>query len=601
MESAKTVIERPATDHDIGKENMIGKAIRNGSDILCPVPTTSPVAIAEQSEVRAYKLGKRKFSYNQVELVFKETGGRAVTNMRILDVVETPLGLEVDEVLRESCVKFNVRFINSNQMVIYVYLVYSIPYGKPLNRRNALCRTDGESPLYHWVPVTRDQCSKGCEGPLIRGIQRFGKMPKRSGSGGDSWKDGRHLYVAVDEASTHVSRRYAAAGFRFLLAAYDSNNQLLGTSVSSSFRVFCNNDAPLGPPCLQLHCHVTGGIGGGTSESIGSGPVRGGPYHTSVVCRPPLQEIAQVTSPQRLHLDDTAEYAAKHNTTASQASRPPFDFDLNVKILSDGESEDGDGNVLSQTTATTDITIVETSDARKTSASDRSSLSDLCERLLHECMARQTTVSLKNLARALGARSRRILEILDVLETIRMVRNQGKEKYLWLGSTQVSAALLELKDDFQKCGNLTLSLRTPGTGEGSEDARKPLIQTLSKQFLQLFLKHENLSHFSWEQMLENIIDDHGCKTDPEFRSGKTRWLKDVACIFDSVQLVKKVTTTEMSQVYKWLGSQGVVEHLVKLAASTGLKKTDRRGATTRRRRSRSRSPDKVDKKRCEGI
>lgn len=35
-----------------GKENMIGKAIFKGTELLCPVSTSSPLAIAEQPELR---------------------------------------------------------------------------------------------------------------------------------------------------------------------------------------------------------------------------------------------------------------------------------------------------------------------------------------------------------------------------------------------------------------------------------------------------------------------------------------------------------------------------------------------------------------------
>lgn len=87
-------------------------------------------------------------------------------------------------------------------------------------------------------------------------------MPRRGAGaaegGEDSWKEPRHLYIAIDEASTHVCPRDETSKFRLLLAAYDDRQQLMGTTVSSSIRVLANNDAPLGAASFKLHCHIKG-------------------------------------------------------------------------------------------------------------------------------------------------------------------------------------------------------------------------------------------------------------------------------------------------------------------------------------------------------
>lgn len=202
---------------------------------------------------RAYKLGKQKCSYNQVELVIKDVGGGKINELKVSEAIETCVGSEVDELLRESCLKFNVRFINNNRMHLYIYVVYATPHGTS--------RTDNQSVNYQWIPVTRAKCRKSCKGPVIRGLQRFGRMPRRNASGldgEDSWKEPRHLYIAIDEASTHVCPRHETSKFRLLVAAYDDKNQLLGSTVSSSIRVLANNDAPLGAASFKLHCHIKG-------------------------------------------------------------------------------------------------------------------------------------------------------------------------------------------------------------------------------------------------------------------------------------------------------------------------------------------------------
>ena len=202
---------------------------------------------------RAYKLGKQKCSYNQVELVIKDMSGGNVSDLIVSEAIEASLGPEVDEQLRGSCLKFNVRFVDNSRMQLYIYVVYARPYGTT--------RSDKDTLLYHWMPVTRSKCRKGCIGSVIRGLQRFGKMPRRGAAaldGEDCWKEPRHLYIAIDEASTHVCARHETSNFRLLVAAYDDKDRLIGTTVSSSIRVLANNDAPLGAASFKLHCHLRG-------------------------------------------------------------------------------------------------------------------------------------------------------------------------------------------------------------------------------------------------------------------------------------------------------------------------------------------------------
>lgn len=236
-----------------GKENSTGRNSLRTSEILCPESTSTAVAIVEQPELRAYKLGKQKCSYNQVELVIKDISGGKMSELRVSEAIETIVGTEVEEQLRESCLKFHVRFVNNTRIQLYIYVVYSSPYGTT--------RPDKHTVLYHWMPVTRSKCRKGCTGSVIRGLQRFGRMPRRGAAavdGEDTWKEPRHLYIAIDEASTHVCPRHEISKFRLLVAAYDDRHQLLGTTVSSSIRVLANNDAPLGAASFKLHCHLKG-------------------------------------------------------------------------------------------------------------------------------------------------------------------------------------------------------------------------------------------------------------------------------------------------------------------------------------------------------
>lgn len=194
-----------------------------------------------------------------MELVIQDLSGGKVTELRVSEAIETVVGSEVEEQLRESCLKFHVRFVNNFRIQLYIYVVYAIPYGTT--------RPDKNTILYHWMPVTRSKCRKGCTGSVIRGLQRFGRMPRRGAAavdGEDTWKEPRHLYIAIDEASTHVCPRHETSKFRLLVAAYDDKHQLLGTTVSSSIRVLANNDAPLGAASFKLHCNLKGRADGWT-------------------------------------------------------------------------------------------------------------------------------------------------------------------------------------------------------------------------------------------------------------------------------------------------------------------------------------------------
>ncbi|MCO5609878.1 hypothetical protein L7F22_064111 [Adiantum nelumboides] len=194
----------------IAKENsastpMTGKAFFISSQVLCPVSTCSAFALCEQSEIRgwsglrwlagdprdlehiqtachgrfctigaavivstscatsqrqankgtwrtlfgrAYKLGKQKCSYNQVELVVKDMHG-SDSELQVSEAIETAIGAEIDDLLKESCLKFNVRFVNNDGMHLYIYVVYASPY----------CSTSRggskQTTRYYWVPVTR--------------------------------------------------------------------------------------------------------------------------------------------------------------------------------------------------------------------------------------------------------------------------------------------------------------------------------------------------------------------------------------------------------------------------------------------------------------
>lgn len=195
-----------------------------------------------------------------MELLIKDVvnGENYPAELKVSEAIETCVGDDVEEHLRESCLKFNVRFSNNMRMHLYIYVVYANP--------QLTVRSPSKAIEYYWMPVTRSKCKKSCAGPVIRGVQRFGRMPRRGlrsgsnqgGSSEDSWKDPKHLYIAIDEASTHVGISPQNSTFRLLLAAYNHKNELLGSTISSRIRVLANNDAPNGAASFKIHLNIRG-------------------------------------------------------------------------------------------------------------------------------------------------------------------------------------------------------------------------------------------------------------------------------------------------------------------------------------------------------
>ena len=70
---------------------------------------------------------------------------------------------------QESGVAYSVRLNNGERVRVVVYVVSDDPKavvvpGAPIEQR------------YQWNSITRSQCKKGCSGPILRAIQRFGRQ-----------------------------------------------------------------------------------------------------------------------------------------------------------------------------------------------------------------------------------------------------------------------------------------------------------------------------------------------------------------------------------------------------------------------------------------
>ena len=154
---------------------------------------------------------------------------------------------------------YELRLDNKSKILLDVYVVYSSPASSK--------KTGDGKEEFSWKLVSRKYCKRGCKGPILRAIQRFGKLgrrcseiwsshynrPQQHSSLQESSKDHRFLFISIDEACTHVSLGDKKTRFRLLFSVEDAETgKKIGSAVSAPIRVLANNDAPNGAAFIQM-------------------------------------------------------------------------------------------------------------------------------------------------------------------------------------------------------------------------------------------------------------------------------------------------------------------------------------------------------------
>ena len=80
---------------------------------------------AEEPEYECYKLGKRKRSYNQVELTFSSANGTHSVAVADAKLVPGPEPAPSDE--SDGTLLYDVRLVNGAMLRCSIYLVYAEP------------------------------------------------------------------------------------------------------------------------------------------------------------------------------------------------------------------------------------------------------------------------------------------------------------------------------------------------------------------------------------------------------------------------------------------------------------------------------------------
>ncbi|DBA88310.1 TPA: hypothetical protein ACH3X1_016529 [Trebouxia sp. C0004] len=215
----------------------------------CPVPS------------KAYKLGKGRWSYNQCELILQQQAvvqDASLTEVRVIEALHIN-----SRVMPPACghqVPFQLRLSNGYMISVTVSLVYEEAH---LVHEISEGKVGDKQTCFLWTPVTRDECSKGCSGPTLKTLQRFGTFGRRSngphptslslGTAGRKAKQAKYMYLSIDEAATHVGNKR----FRLVAMVYEQNGQdLIGTTCSQPIRVMANNDVPIGAAHIRLSCSI---------------------------------------------------------------------------------------------------------------------------------------------------------------------------------------------------------------------------------------------------------------------------------------------------------------------------------------------------------
>ncbi|KAI5066122.1 hypothetical protein GOP47_0018746 [Adiantum capillus-veneris] len=185
---------------------------------------------------------------------------------------------------------------------------------------------------------------------------------------------------------------------------------------------------------------------------------------------------------------------------------------------------------------------------------DNSSLDNLCQRVFDACSCKQQgVIALREIATMLGASRHLLMDIFSVLSIVRVVEEQGKEKYLWLGSNRIEDALQELLVN-QKQSNVSIPMNSK---DGlSANCKIPSITELGKRFCLLFLLNK-YADIRWEIAVDTLLSDVKGKAREEIRS--TLW--KISVILSALHLI----VSKRGPVFKWSGGEGVAAHLNSLA------------------------------------
>ncbi|CAD8061514.1 unnamed protein product [Paramecium sonneborni] len=148
-------------------------------------------------------------------------------------------------------------------------------------------------------------------------------------------------------------------------------------------------------------------------------------------------------------------------------------------------------------------------------------------------------VCLDQITDELGVERRRIYDIINILESLQVVKRKCKNKYSWSGFKTIYQTI-------QQYANKQVNFDT------TQHKREKSLEVLSAGFIQLFMQHKSI----WT--LEEAAKYLGKEVDQNKLKTKVRRLYDIANVLKSIGLIKKThLISSKKPAFQWVGEEGL--------------------------------------------
>lgn len=131
---------------------------------------------------------------------------------------------------------------------------------------------------------------------------------------------------------------------------------------------------------------------------------------------------------------------------------------------------------------------------------------------------------------------RRIYDIVNIFESLQVVRKAAKNNYVWRGLTQAVHTIAAI-------------IESEGTRLPTTNKKEKSLEILAARFLKLFISSE--SPLTLEEAAKVLIQSE----DSAMVKTKIRRLYDIVNVFKSVGLVEKAHLNNNKPGFRWLGVQ----------------------------------------------